>query len=74
MTKLENIDTEKENLGAKPYLEELDLHQARTKFKLSSRMLEVKNNFRGGRTTQSLVCEACEISMETQDHILFCQA
>ena len=74
MTKLENIDTERETLGAKPYLEELDLNQARTKFKLRSRMLEVKNNFRGGRTTQSLVCEACDLSIETQDHILFCQA
>ena len=37
-------------------------------------MLEVKNIFRGGRTTQSLLCEACETSIETQDHILLCQA
>ena len=74
MSKLENIDTEEEKLGAKPYLDELDLNQARTKFKLRSRMIEVKNNFRGGRTTEKLMCDACKTNIETQDHILFCQA
>ena len=35
-------------------------------------MLEVKNNFQGGREKTKLICEACEVCVETQDHILFC--
>ena len=74
MTKLENMDAENENFSAKSYLSELNLNQARTKFKLRSRMLEVKNNFKGGRTANNLMCDFCESSLETQDHILFCPA
>ena len=74
MTKLENMDAQNENFSAKSYLSELNLNQARTKFKLRSRMLEVKNNFKGGRTTNNLMCDSCEGSLETQDHILFCPA
>jgi hypothetical protein len=36
MTKLENMDAENENFSAKSYLSELNLNQARTKFKLRS--------------------------------------
>ena len=36
ISKPENIDTEREQLGEKTYLYELDLNQARTKFKLRS--------------------------------------
>jgi hypothetical protein len=61
-----------ETFSAKPYLRELSLSQARTKFKLRSRMLEVKNNFQGGRDKTKLLCAACETCVETQDHILFC--
>ena len=74
MTKLENIDAQKENFSAKSYLSDLNLNQARTKFKLRSRMVEVKNNFKGGRTAVNLLCDSCESSLETQDHILFCPA
>ena len=55
-------------------MSELNLSQARTKFKLRTRMLEVKNNFQGGREKSQLICEACEVCVETQDHILFCSA
>ena len=74
MTKLENIDAQKENFSAKSYLSDLNLNQVRTKFKLRSRMVEVKNNFKGGRTAVNLLCDSCESSLETQDHILFCPA
>ena len=43
-------------------------------FKLRSLMLEVKNNFKGGSTANNLMCDSCESSLETQDHILFCPA
>ena len=72
LSKLENIDTNEETFSTKPYLRELSLSQARTKFKLRSRMLEVKNNFQGGRDKTKLLCAACETCVETQDHILFC--
>ena len=72
LSKLESIDTNEETFGQQPYLKELSLSQARTKFKLRSRMLEVKNNFQGGKDKTRLTCEACEVCVETQDHILFC--
>ena len=70
--KLENIETEKENFEAKPYLTELNLIQARTKFKLRSRMLELRNNYKGEYRKTNLLCEGCKVSIETQDHVLFC--
>ena len=72
--KLKEIDVENESLEAKPYLSELNLSQARTKFKLRSRMLEIKNNFKGEYIKTNLECDACENSIETQDHLLFCPA
>ena len=72
LSKLESIDTNEESFGMKPYLNELNLSQARTKFKLRSRMLEIKNNFQGGKDKTRLICEACGVCVETQDHILFC--
>ena len=71
-SKLDDIETEKENFEAKPYLQELNLVQARTKFKLRSRMLEVKNNYKGEYRKTNLLCEGCKTSIETQDHVLFC--
>ena len=71
-SKLDHIETEKENFEAKPYLQELNLVQARTKFKLRSRMLEVKNNYKGEYRKTNLLCEGCKTSIETQDHVLFC--
>ena len=70
--KLENIETETENFEAKSYLTELNLVQARTKFKLRSRMLELRNNYKGEYRKANLLCEGCKVSIETQDHVLFC--
>ena len=71
-SKLEDIDTENEKFEPKEYLKELDLSQARIKFKLRSRMIEVKNNFKRGQQNENLECQGCQISIDTQDHILFC--
>ena len=70
--KLENIDVENEAFEPKAYLTELNLSQARIKFKLRNRMLEIKNNFKGEHIKTNLLCLACQTSLETQDHILFC--
>ena len=53
MSKLENIDVKSESYGAKPYLAEMNLAQARTKFKLRSRMIDVKNNYKGKHSNMS---------------------
>ena len=66
--------SEKEMFEAQPYISTLSLSEARTKFKLRSRMLEVKNNFKGEFKNKSLECNSCERSFETQDHIMFCEA
>ena len=71
-SKLDNIDIENENFESKAYLKELDLSHARIKFKLRSRMLEVKNNFRREHTHAGLECQGCQTSIDTQDHVLFC--
>ena len=35
-------------------------------------MIEVKNNFKRGQQNANLECQGCQISIDTQDHILFC--
>jgi hypothetical protein len=50
----------------------MNLVQARTKFKLRIRMLELKNNYKGDYRRTNLLCEGCKVSIETQDHVLFC--
>ena len=72
--KLEGIDTNEEKFRTQPYLTNLNLEEARTKFKLRSKMLEVKDNYKGIYKTTTLNCDSCLSSYETQDHILFCPA
>ena len=69
-SKLENIDTKSEYFEAKEYLKDLNLSEARLKFKLRSRMLEVRNNFK--TQYETLECQGCQKSIDTQDHVLFC--
>lgn len=56
----------------KNYIQKLNRKEASTIFKLRTRMLDVKCNYKGSYT--NLSCRLCGISQETQDHILFdCQ-
>ena len=50
------------------YMEEMTRHEASTIFKARTRMLEVKNNFRGKYNDNK--CRLCEQTDETQEHIL----
>ena len=70
-SKLEDIDIENENFESKAYLKELDHSHARIKFKLRSRMLEVKNNLKREHTHAGLECQGCQTSIDTQDHDVF---
>ena len=49
-------------------LDKLTRNQASIIFKARTRMLDVKNNFRG--KYQNTICRACKESNETQEHIL----
>jgi hypothetical protein len=63
---LEN-DT-RNNTQRKPYMEKMNRCDVSTIFKARTRMLDVKNNFRGKYT--ELKCRACGNADETQEHIL----
>ncbi len=51
-----------------PYLSQLTRKQASNIFKAKTRMIDVKNNFRG--KYQNTLCRLCNKSIETQEHIL----
>ena len=50
------------------YMNQLNRFQASSIFKARTRMIDVKNNFRG--KYQNLRCRGCGQSDETQDHVL----
>ena len=50
------------------YMKKLTRCQASNIFKARTRMIDTKNNFRG--KYNDLVCRACKLEVETQDHIL----
>ena len=51
-----------------PYMNELRREDIATIFKARTRMLDIKNNFRG--KYQDSKCRGCGIEIETQDHVL----
>ena len=52
----------------KPYMLQLGRKEASTIFKASTRMLQVKNNYKNAH--KNLTCRACQRSIETQEHVL----
>ena len=51
-----------------PYMDQLTRTQLSHIFKARTRMLDIKNNFRG--KYENLTCRACKNAPETQQHIL----
>ena len=51
-----------------PYMDQLTRTQVSHIFKARTRMLDIKNNFRG--KYENLTCRACKNAPETQQHIL----
>ena len=51
-----------------PYMDQLTRSQVSHIFKARTRMLDIKNNFRG--KYENLTCRACKNAPETQQHIL----
>lgn len=50
------------------YIQKLNRIQTSTVFKARTRMLDLKNNFRG--KYQDIWCRGCGLTEETQDHVL----
>ena len=80
-TKLENESKDKSKIkyllegkgawkpGTKPkYIQKLNRTLVRTIFKARTRMLDIKNNFRG--KYQGIKCRGCGMADETQEHVL----
>ena len=64
---LTNIKDRK--IGNRPlYMEKLNRYQVSTIFKARTRMLDVKNNFRG--KYKDNICRGCGTTEETQEHVL----
>ena len=72
--KLDSRTLEKEKFERKSYIETLNIHDARTKFALRSKMLNtVKMNFKGVRqyAESKWLCDQCK-EPDTQEHLLTC--
>ena len=76
MKKLEKSEMDKENFKRKEYLESMDLHNARIKFKMRTEMLNFKFNYKSDPKNSACLwkCDSCQSAIETQDHILWCPA
>ena len=59
----------KQKIKKEPYMQ-LTREHASTIFKIRTRMLDIKNNFRKNKYNSSLTCRSCKACMETQTHIL----
>ena len=57
----------KQKIKKEPYMQ-LTREHASTIFKIQTRMLDIKNNFRN-KCNSSLNCRLCKTCMETQTHI-----
>ena len=74
--KLEKSKRCDEHFIAKEYLKTMTLEDARTKFKIRTEMLNVKFNYKHmPQNEKSLwLCDSCQISIESQSHIMWCPA
>ena len=77
-TKLINGPMSNERFETKEYLREMTLSSARTNFKLRSKTIEVKYNFKNNPKykAERWRCDSCvsELAIEDQQHIIVCPA
>ena len=74
--KINADEMEKEEFGRKPYLSNLDIHSARMKFGLQTKMVKsVKLNYKNDPANKKKMwkCDDCQ-SIDSQEHILWCPA
>ena len=65
-----------EKYEMKPYFKELRVEEARLKFRLETKMVDAKFNFKNKKDYSSDLwkCDSCESAIETQSHLLWCPA
>ena len=73
--KLEESEVLEEEFGIQPYIKQLNLANARTKFKFRTKMTQhVKMNFSNSKqyTEDLWRCDSCRSMIDTQSHVLWC--
>ena len=74
--KIDLVDLKKENFEMKPYMIQLNLQSARTKFAIRTKMTKtVKLNYKNDPSNKKKMwmCDDCT-SVDSQEHILWCPA
>ena len=75
-SKLKNGPMMEEDFGKKEYISKLYLENARQTFKFRSKMFDSKLNYKSNKkyAEELWKCDSCQISIESQEHVLFCPA
>ena len=65
-----------DTFGLKAYFKELNVEEARTKFKLRTNMIKTKFNYKNDRKNNydNWACDSCESAIDSQSHVLWCPA
>ena len=65
---------ENESFKTKDYLKNMNMADARTKFKMRTEMLNFKFNYKSDyeHIANLWKCDSCQTAIETQNHILWC--
>ena len=73
-SKLTESKMKNEEFQTKQYLREMKIEDARTKFKLRTKMIEAKFNFKNDPIHRLNLwrCDSCQSAIDTQNHILWC--
>ena len=65
-----------ENYEEKPYLSQMNIHDARINFSIRSRMFNCKMNFLNHpkNKAENWRCDSCQTCVDSQSHILYCSS
>ena len=74
LDKLTDIRQSDEQFCIKEYLKNMNLEDARVKFKLRTQMLNVKFNYKHMPYNEKSLwkCDSCQTAIDTQSHIIWC--
>ena len=63
-----------DNFDKQAYFTELNTTEARTKFRIRTKMIDTKFNFKNKKSYRNelWLCDSCKTSIETQIHLLLC--
>ena len=74
--KLIECDMKNEEFETKMYIREMKMEDARIKFKLRTKMINAKFNYKNDPMNAQTLwrCDSCQSAIDTQNHILWCPA